>query len=111
MHFIARMGVLGSVLALAGADEHPTVVIDPEASPDWLLLPDPRDWPLPTVQMLDANNHTASLSNDLIARVVSLKPFFATWDIVTSTGSALRALSPEGAVRQAHQSKNSACVF
>ena len=75
--------------------ERPTVVIG--ASSDWLLEGNPRLSPaVVTLKTLD--NDTISLSNGLLARVFAIKPFFATWDIATSSGSALRAISEEATV-------------
>ena len=45
---------------------------------------------------LDAK--TIALTNGLLARVFAIDPFFATWDIATSRGSAIRAVSEEATV-------------
>ena len=39
-----------------------------------------------------------ALSNGLISRVFTLEPDWATWDVATTRGSALRGVSPEATV-------------
>ena len=90
------------VAKLATAYCRPTITIPASAgavgdASDWLLQPDPRLSPaVPTLQTLDST--TIALTNGLLARVFAIHPFFATWDIATSRGSALRAISEEAVV-------------
>jgi hypothetical protein len=51
-----------------------------------------------TPQLLDLGDGTIALTNGYIARVFVTTPFFATWDMVTAQGSALRGLSDEATV-------------
>jgi hypothetical protein len=50
------------------------------------------------VQLQQLDNYTVALTNGLVARVFAVSPFFATWDIATLRGSALRAVSDEATV-------------
>ena len=72
----------------------PTTVISPDK--DWLLEPDPRRASPVVVRALD--NATLALENGFLARVFAISPFFATWDVATIRGSALRAISAEATV-------------
>jgi hypothetical protein len=90
----------GSLAAATGAaadvagPTYPTLLID-AGGPDWLLHQPPQMAP-PTLVALDAR--TLALSNGLLARVFTTAPDWATWDVQTSRGSALRAISPEAFV-------------
>eukprot|EP01052_Picozoa_sp_SAG31_P050571 SAG31_NODE_11601_length_1014_cov_1.240437_1_plen_300_part_01 len=92
--------LLAANLAVAAADAaegpttYPTLLIDADG-PDWLLH-QPLQMPPPTLVALDAR--TLALSNGLLARVFTTAPDWATWDVQTSRGSALRAISPEAFV-------------
>jgi hypothetical protein len=90
------------LFATATAYQRPTITIAPNAGAagdptDWLLQPDPRLSPaVPTLVHLD--DKTIALTNGLLARVFAIDPFFATWDVATSRGSAIRAVSEEATV-------------
>jgi hypothetical protein len=55
--------------------------------------------PNTTAQLLQLDQRTVALSNNLVARVFTLEPEWSTWDIVSAgRGSALRAPTPEAMV-------------
>jgi hypothetical protein len=83
------------VTSAAQLYERPTLHID--APSDWLLQSDPRASPN-IVELRQLDNQTIALTNGLLARVFAVAPFFATWDIATSKGSALRGISEEATV-------------
>ena len=87
-----------ALLPLAGCSASwqpiPTVPIDADG-PDWLVHL-PVQMPAPSLLLLD--NRTVALTNGLLARVFTFAPDWATWDIQTARGSAIRAVSPEGFV-------------
>jgi len=52
-----------------------------------------------TAQLVQLDQRTVALSNNLVARVFTLEPEWSTWDIVSAgRGSALRAPTPEAMV-------------
>ena len=83
------------IAVVLSSPQYPTVTINGDTTPDWLLHL-PAQFPAPSLEQLD--RRTIALTNTLIARVFTLEPEFATWDIQTPRGSALRAVSPEGEV-------------
>ena len=85
-----------SFTATASAYVRPTVAISADG-PDWLLEGDPRKSQA-IVSLKTLDNQTITLTNGLLARTFAIAPFFATWDIATSSGSALRAISEEATV-------------
>jgi hypothetical protein len=93
--FTVALALLAGVLAETPY-QRPTLVISNPAS-DWLLQPDPRLSPA-VVELQQLDNQTIALTNGLVARVFAIEPFFATWDIATSKGSAIRAVSEEATV-------------
>ena len=74
------------------APQYPSARID-DVSEDWLV--DEISTPT-SVRQLDTR--TVELTNGLLARVFTTSPDWATWDIGTSQGSALRGVSPEAIV-------------
>ena len=95
MRVLALVFAWAAVAPVLSSPQYPTVTIDGDTTPDWLLHL-PVQFPAPSLEQLD--NRTIALTNTLIARVFTLEPEFATWDIQTRRGSALRAVSPEGEV-------------
>ena len=90
-----------SLLVASGASSssspgptYPTLLID-DGGPDWLLHQPAQ---MPAVELKALNKNTVALTNGLLARVFTLSPDWATWDVQTSRGSALRAISPEAFV-------------
>ena len=79
---------------LLASYQRPTLPVN--ATGDWLLRPDPRSSSPVRLEQLDVT--TIAMTNGLISRVFAISPFFATWDIQTSQGSAIRALADEATV-------------
>ena len=75
--------------------QRPTLIIN--KTEDWLLQPDPRLSPA-AVELRQLDNQTIALTNGLVARVFAISPFFTTWDIATSEGSAIRGVSDEATI-------------
>ena len=74
-----------------GQARYPTAAIT--ETRDWLV--DPIGTPTALTQL---DGRTVALGNGLISRVFTLEPDWATWDVATTRGSALRGVSPEATV-------------
>jgi hypothetical protein len=88
--------MMALMMASAFAYERPTLEIKATGK-DWLLQPDPRLSPA-VAELVQLDNQTIALTNGLLARVFAVSPFFATWDITTTSGSAIRGISDEATV-------------
>jgi hypothetical protein len=82
-------GIAGVLPSTAPA--YPTSVITEER--DWLV--DDIDTRTALRQL---DSRTVALTNGIVSRVFTLAPDWATWDVVTTKGSALRGVSPEATV-------------